>query len=264
MELTADEIAGVPEALRGLFTETDGKFVFQREDTAGLKSALQKERAERAARDKELARFKGIDPDDYATLKARDEELRQKKLIDEGKVEELLNERIGRAKTEWEKERESLTNALKTRDAELDRLLIDKGIESIVLSANTKYPIEPSALEEIQMHARFGKFPLKRTDDGRVVVMDGDRPRYGKDGKEMEIEEWLGDLAAQKPHLFKQSKGAGTTKGTGGGTPTVKRCDEMSDAEKAAFIEEHGEPAYREKFLRERASKPAKPLVRVA
>lgn len=90
-----DKIEELPEALRELYVEKEGKFYLnaEEEDVTGLKSALEKER--KAARDAaaRLRAYDGIDPEKYAQLTAAAEEAERKRAAAEGdwkKLEEQL------------------------------------------------------------------------------------------------------------------------------------------------------------------------------
>ena len=83
--------------------------------------------------------------------------------------------------------------------------------------------------------------------DGETVATGADGVPILKGGVRITMDQWLEDLAATAPHLFKPSNGAGTPPGGGdkpgpGGSPTKRSA--MSDPEKVAYIEEFGREAY--------------------
>lgn len=244
-----------PEFIRDHLVEREGKFVFEAElptETKGLKSALEKERQLRAERDKALGRYADIDPDDYRRLKEQEAAIRDKKLLDEGKVEELLTERITRAKADWEKKDADAQRTIASQQEQLSRLLIDNEIVRLLESSSSKLRAAPGALDDILIQARHGARPIRLGKDGTPVPMDGDKPFYGKNPeKPAGLDEWLGDLATRKPHLFVAPSGAGAHNNHGG-TPPSKQFKDWTREEKDAFIREHGPAAYEQKVLEAR------------
>lgn len=251
-----------PEGLRAHLVEKEGKFVFEGEslgEIKNLKSALQKEREAREQYERKLAGLRDIDPDEYKRLRAEAEAAKDKKLIDEGKVEELLAERIARFQKEAEKERSTYQEKLSAAERQLDVLLIDNEIVRLLEGQDGKLRPAAGALEDILLNLRHGSTRLQRQGDAVIAVDAGGKPIYGKDPtRPAGVLDALGELAAKKPHLFQQSSGAGITNERGGGTPPKKKISEMSQPEKDALIAEVGADGYRAMLLAERKMKVAK------
>src|SRR5574340_458446 len=95
-----EELSQIPETYRDLYIEKDGKFYLDVENiddmpqVGGLKSALQKERDNRATAIREqkelLKKFEGIDPEKAKDALKKLHELEDKRLIEEGKLEEVV------------------------------------------------------------------------------------------------------------------------------------------------------------------------------
>src|SRR5262249_10147762 len=84
---TFEKKEDAPEWMRESLLEQDGKFVFEAElphETAGLKSALEKERKAKAEFEKSLKGFEGIDPEEARRLKVEAEKLEADKLKQKG------------------------------------------------------------------------------------------------------------------------------------------------------------------------------------
>jgi hypothetical protein len=251
-----------PEPLRPLLAEREGRFVFEAEapdEVRGLKSAFERLKEEQRAAKKQLDQYRDVDPEKYRALLEEQQTRAEKKLIEEGKVEELLNERIGRAKAEWDREKGELSEKIRTADEQLDRLLIDNEVVKILESPESRFRLAPGALEDVMLLARHGGWKLARIN-GQVVVVDADgRTQYSaKDPQRaMSIAEWVADLAGKKPHLFQRSAGAGTTNSPNASTASGfnKPFAQWTRAEKNEFIRDKGLPAFQQLIAQNLAAK---------
>lgn len=101
-----DTIDAAPEALREHYTEKDGKFVlavdpvggFALEDVTGLKSALGAERTSREALERQVVKFKDLDPDKARIALAELEEL--KKIDPASEADKIANTKFEAAKSQ--------------------------------------------------------------------------------------------------------------------------------------------------------------------
>ncbi len=81
------------------------------------------------------------------------------------------------------------------------------------------------------------------SEDGQAVAMADGEIVYGKDGKTpLSPLEWAEGLRESAPHLWPRAQGAGAV-GDKGGKGGKKRS-EMSPAEIAAYVKDHGREAY--------------------
>ena len=255
LKAVLDSLDAIPEGLREHYKKgDDGKFRLEAEgveDVTGLKSALEKERNDRkttAQKLKELTEQLGdLDP-----VKAREalkklQELEDKKLIDSGKIDELLAQRTERMQADHNNQvaafKKNIDNLTKDRDqstARLSELLIDNALRA----AATKAGVKATAIEDAVL---WGK-QLYRIKDGNPVPMRGDAIVYGKNPQEpMPMEEWLGTMIGEKPHWFEESAGGGAGGGKGkspGPGAGNKKRSGMTVAEKSQYISEHGRDAY--------------------
>jgi hypothetical protein len=217
-----DALTDVPEALREHYTPRDGKFVLAAE---GLVPAARvaEFRDNNIALTKKLeeltTRFDGVDPDVFRDLSAKALEARGKKLIDAGKVDELVAERVGAMKTEHDKVVTGLTAKQAALTGQLEGLVIDGALRD----AASKAGVRPTAIDDVLLRGRS----VFKLQDGRAVPMDGDKPIYGKSGDPMPIAEWVGGLSASAPHLFEASTGGGARGASpgGGAAGTIARDD---------------------------------------
>jgi len=249
-----DSLDSVPEGLKEHYKKgDDGKFRLDAEgveDVTGLKSALEKERNERKTTAQTLSQLKeqlgDLDP-----VKAREalkklQEIEDKKLIDAGKIDEVVAQRMERATQDFETQKKAFNGQIeaisKDRDSlhgRLSELLIDGALRDAALKAN----VRPEAVDDAIL---LGK-TVYRIKDGQPIPMKGDEVLYGKDAnKPLPMDEWLQGLMQSKPHWFGASAGggAGTQKsGAPAINPKLKRS-EMTTGDKAKFIGTHGRDAY--------------------
>ncbi len=226
LKAIVDSLDAVEEAFRPLYVEKDGKFHVTidglvpktrvdefRDNNLTLKRQM----------DELTARYDGIDPDVARELAAKAAKDRDKKLIDAGKVEELLAERVGAMKGDYEKTLKAEQDAKAALTRQLEGLVIDNAIRD----AAAKTGVRSTAVDDVLLRGRM----LYKLQDGKAVPMDGDKVIFGKSGDAMPIEEWVSTLVEKAPHLFEPSNGAGSRSGagsTGGGSVRVMRDDASS------------------------------------
>ncbi|WP_448506608.1 hypothetical protein [Immundisolibacter sp.] len=234
----------VDEPLRSLYSESNGKFVLGVEGVVP-KSKLDEFRNNNVQlareRDELANKFRDIDPELYRTLTSEHQKLKDKKLIDAGKIDELVEERVKEMRKKLEQERDGYKDQFSTARSRLEKVLID--------NEASRYAVEmgcvETALDDIVMRAR-AQFTLD--NDDRAIAVDGDHKVYGADGvTPLSIKEWMAGLVKRAPHLFKQSSGGGAA-GSGGGPnsgATIKsKADLKGPVEKSKFIAEHGYDAF--------------------
>ena len=225
LKFVIDTLDSVPEAVRSHYTERDGKFVLGVEG-AVPKDRLDEFRSNNVDLKKRLEAFDGVDVEKYRSLTEQEAKIREKKLIDAGKVEELLAERVGSMKSEHDKQIQVLTAANQAATGQLEKLVIDGSIRDQAIKAG----VRPTAIDDVLLRGRS----VFRLQDGKAVPMDGDKPIYGKSGDPMGIDEWVGSLTDRAPHLFEPSQGGGSKQGAGARPSTPGR---IAPADNRAFLQ---------------------------
>lgn len=232
MEVTFDAIDGLPEALKPLAAQADGKYkldlsrLMPAEDLTGLKTALQKERENVGAYSK-LGK-----PEDIAKRIADLEAAAAKG----GKGGEEAQAKLDAMKSEYEgklTEKESRLNALMKRQANAE-----------LRAELAKAGVIPEGLDIL---AKFAEGRISFNDDGspKVLTADG-KPMIGSGADHgATLSDLAKELAKSIPHLVKDDgKGGGGKPPNNGGTPqkTVTRADfdAMSQADRAAFAKSGG------------------------
>lgn len=208
-----DNIESVAEPLRTLYVkQEDGKFVLGVEG-AVPRSKLEEFRDNNIELNKQIAKFKDVDPAKYRELMALQTQLDEKKLIEAGKVDEVVNQRVQTMKGEYDGQINDLKKNNDTLTRQLETLIIDNTVRDV----STKSGVLPTAVDDVLLRAKT----LFKIKDGVATPLDAKgQVIYGKDGQNPQpISEWLEGLKEAAPHLFQGSQGAGS-QGSGGRGPS--------------------------------------------
>jgi hypothetical protein len=219
--LTADEYAALAEPLRGIYTGDASKGYVLDADieahpaVAGLKNTVAATRTERdqikAQLQETVEKYKDIDP-----AKAREalqslQKMNDKKLLDEGQIDELVRQKTERMRGDYDNQIKAYDGQVKSKDTEIGKLtgrleevLIDSGLRQSAMEAGVK----ASAVDDVLLRGRrvwrlHDGTPTPYRDGGSDVL-------FGKDAsKPMSMQEWVASLKAVAPHLFEENSGAG-------------------------------------------------------
>ena len=222
-----DTVDGLSDEVKALYERrSDGKFYL---DLDGLppgvveRSKLDEFRTNNIELlrkiDEMTTRFKDVDPDKYRQIMDEQQKVKDKQLIDAGKIDELVEQRVQRMRTDHE----SQVTALNKANSDLQEAFNDvfgRYSNTLLMAELTRAvdnvgKVRKGALEDIISRAR-GVWSLN--DDGDLQALDGEKPMYGRDGKApLTMAEWLGGLAEMAPHLFEGSSGGGGSGNNGGG-----------------------------------------------
>lgn len=255
LKAVVETIDSIPEAVRGLYKEAEGKFVldvepvegYALEDVSGLKTTLGKEMSLRKRLEKDVLKFKDIDPDKAREALAKLEEIGS---IDPNKeADRLASERLEVAKRQL---LEKHTGEITVRESKIgsltktiEGLLIDNAATAALAEAKGSVEL---LLPHVQKHTRV------REQDGRYVVevidKDGNARIGNAKGDPMTISELVQEM--RKSEAFGRAfeglgqSGGGTQPGNGsGGSPQFKRRSDFKTREdRVAFVEKNGEAAY--------------------
>lgn len=222
LPLIAEKLEDIPEAQRSLYVEKDGKMhldVEGVEDTAGLKSALQKER-DAAKEAKRLmaemqARFAGIDPEKVKAMMHQFEADGEAALIAQGKIGDVIAKRTEKLRDELKKQVELAEANAATAGKRADKFS-QRVLDNHIRLAAGKAGLHSHAIEDALFRAR-SMFSL--TEDGDAVQLAADGTvTLGKDGKTpFSPAEWLESMKEATPHWFPASGSGGGASGGGKG-----------------------------------------------
>jgi len=234
-----ESLDGLDEPLKALYTKTELGWVLDLEDkdykskidefrtnNRSLFSENEKLKAEML----KLEPLKSLDPEMYAkgveALKLQ-QETQDKKLIDEGKVDELIEQRTGVMKSEHAKQIEAKDSLIKRLQGDYDtaqRRLSDHLIEQRISEAvNLVGKVRTNAMSDVLSRAR-GTWRVDDSGLALIALDERGEKRFGKEGNPLKEKEWAEMLIDEAPHLFESARGSGAEGGrpNNGGLGTGK------------------------------------------
>ena len=227
LKLTVDTLDDVPENLRSLYSEADGKFrlaVDGLEDTAGLKSALQKEREAARTAEKQAKAWMalGKTPEEIAALVDAQRKAEADRALKGGEFDKVKNQIVEQS----EREKTDLRNIIKSKDAAIERYLIDaqataaisemKGIPVLLL------PHVKAAVKVVEDNGDFVT---------RVVDAQGN-PRVNSKGEFLSIRDLVDEMRQNEVfgRAFEPTGATGSGAGGSGGGSTKTMTESAFNA----------------------------------
>lgn len=210
-------LEGIGTEDQQFYTELeDGSFVLDTEKYfAGMSSARDKEKEEARKAKEQLQKFQGLDPEAAKIALAKLQEIQDKQKIDEGKIDEVVSERVQNQVKAMKTDLETRLSAAEARanaaEAQLSVVVVDNNVRIEALKAN----VLPEAMDDVLFRANR----VFKLEGNKAVPKEGDNTIYGKDGKTpMTMAEWLEALKDKAPHLFKSAAGSGGGRPVGSGS----------------------------------------------
>lgn len=253
LKFVVDSLDGLSEELKSSYKKgDDGKFhldVDGGEDVSGLKSALQKERdsvkelkGSLKTLEEKIAIYKDIDdPEKAKEALKKIQAIEEKKLIEAGELEKVLENRTAMMKKDHETQVAQLTKRAEEAETnannyktQLATAVIERGISDAI--GEVGQPKKGAMIDIIQR----GRNTWKLDDKGNPIALKPDGSTiFGKDGKApITMKEWAEDLLTEAPFLFEESKGGGgrgSFTGGDGRMLTSEEYEKLTPAEKIAF-----------------------------
>lgn len=211
LKFITDDISGLDENIQGLYEKTeDGKFALQVEG-AVPKTRLDEFRNKNIELMQQMEQFKGVDPDKYQNLLELQRKVDESKLVESGKVDEAVEQRVKTLQKEYDEKLNGLQSKYDGAQAKLEKTLLSSELQGYAIKAGA----HESALDDIQSRARN----VYKLVDEKILPLDQNgQVIYGKNGTDpMPMSEWLQGLAKDAPHLFKESEGGGSRNSGQGG-----------------------------------------------
>ena len=171
-----------------------------------------------------LAQFDGIDVEEYKKAQAELQEIKDKELIDAGKIEELIGQRTERMRQDYERRFEIAQKGMEDAKGRAQRFedeLADLKISSLIMDAiNKAGRPKAGALPDIMSRARH---TWRLDKDGNPVPMSNGQIQYGADANPLTVQDYVLSLMKEAPHLFEENQGSGAPgsdlhESSGGGT----------------------------------------------
>lgn len=271
-KIKQSEFDGLDTAIQQLYVEVegdDGIYVLDAEsdeDTAALKSAFERVKAENKAAKAKMKELEatGTERDNlqalvdkaggaeqlakFAKLQEESEHNELLKLATEGGIQQVIDRVTQRAKADHQTELAALKKQIEERDQKLGDLgkslssaIIDSGIKQAAM----EHVVSPSAAE---LMVRVGRETWQLDENNRPVARADGELQFGKDGKPLQFGEWVESLKETHPFLFKGQSGTGTSPSNPHlplgqrGTHQITR-EEMADLSKVARAKEAAKAA---------------------
>ncbi len=199
----------VDETVQGLKAKNDellGKLTKKNSEFEGFKS-----------------QFADVDLEDYRNYKAKISQDETARLIAEGKIEEVLNQRVEALKQDYDEK-------LK-KTAQESELYKNQFLGTYISASASKAGIDSSVIDIVSSLAQ--QSGVKLDSFGKPVITDKDgNIKYSKDGvTPMSLDEWFSDLRNEKPILWGQPQGAGAVGNNGVVNIADKALNEYTEQE---------------------------------
>ena len=185
---------------------------YSEEEFKGVNSKLKEFRDNNVKLIKDMealtSKFDGIDVDAYKDMLTKQESLKTKKLIDAGKIDELLEEKTKQMREVHNKELDKTNTVNQSLQDQLAKLVIDNAVRDSAMKAG----VVETGMDDILLRSK-SIFSLK---DGKAVPTDAQgNTIFGHGTSEpMTVNEWVNAQMDVAPHLFKASSGSGSSHGT--------------------------------------------------
>ena len=215
------------------------------QEVAGLKAKNSDLHAKLKERDERLKSFDGIEPDAVRNILKKFADDEEAALIAKGEIDQVLSKRTDRMKADYDKKLQAEAEAKAKAEAKAAKLA-ERTLAGALRDAAIKSGALPEALEDIVLRASM----IWRLDEnGEPVALNGEEVILGKDGKTpLSPKEWAESLRESAPHLWPRASGTNAPGSNGTGKPGAsKKASDMTPAEKAKFVGDHGIDAWRKK-----------------
>jgi len=184
------------------------------------------------------SKFSGVDLDVYNNMLQQSQALKDKKLIDAGKIDELMEERSKLMREEHNQVVENMKGQQLDLTKKLEHLLIDSAVRDSAVKAG----VIDTAIDDVVLRSQ-SIFSIK---EGKAVPHDSSGNVIFGDGNSdpMDVSEWVKGLTESAPHLFNASTGGGSKHGSNfsGTNNTISRdvFDNMSHQDRSKFAKDGG------------------------
>lgn len=227
----------IPEALKDEYVEKDGKWVLDAEgmvmsgEVGDLRAKIDEFRSNNLDLADKLKKFEGKkiftpeEVEEFDRLVEQEQSIKDKKLIDSGKIEELLTNRTEKLRSDYDARIDSLEKSLteakdigSKHERRLSKVLVRSEV-SKVLSDQAISPVK-GAMDDI--FDRAGKIWKANPEGVLEAVNAKGEPIYGGEAKALTMVEWAVQVVKDAPFLFDASKG---TDGKGNKGKDIKGDD---------------------------------------
>ena len=168
------------------------------------------------------------------------QESQEAKLISEGKIDELLSQKIEKTRADYEGKLESMQKEMSTRDERIAKLMIDQDATQQFIGAGGL----PDAVSDAVYRAR----QIFRVEDGDLVPRDANGEIVMGENGVLTMKEFMASdkyLKGAARHLYAQAHGVGARggNGTGGQEPNPWAKETLNLTQQARVLKENPEKA---------------------
>lgn len=194
-----------------------------------------------------VEKFSGIDPEQYKAAMSAIESDVEKKLLKEGKIEDVFSMRTEKMRQSYEQQLKAKDTAItkaqeesKKANGERDSYIVDAELRKSLEPPELGYQVGVADLLKEQVLKEFAY------RDGKVIRLKADgTPAFGAKGDPATIGEFLTDIVKDRPYLLKPSAGSGARNNGNAqlnGTKTMRRAefDAITDAAKKSEVARSG------------------------
>ena len=217
LKALVSSLDGINEAFHDLYEKTAEGYVLSGVEDKDYKQRLDEFRNNNVSYRKKIEdleekaeSYKDVDPELYAKMKVELADITDKKLIDEGKVDELLEQRTERMRKEYTDKFDKINVARQAAEdsvAKLTQKLNTSTLNELVTETLAKKAVlQQGALADVLTRASAS---WKADSEGNFTAYNrGGEVLYGSDGKApITMEEWTETLVKEAPFLFEGSRG---------------------------------------------------------
>jgi hypothetical protein len=214
LDVTKEQYEAMPEGLRPLVTEKDGKYTFTADtpdEVKGLKSALKKSTETEKQVKERLEALKDVDPEEYKKLKAAADKLDEDNKKKSGQHDELTL----KLKTAHKVELDAKQVEIDKRDARIKKHLLDGAIRGEAIKAGVLKDLIDDVVVVTSSRFQLG-------DDEKIQVLGDD----GTVDPGATVEKFFAEgFKEKRPHYYAAANGGGSgadNRGGGAGGTTIK------------------------------------------
>lgn len=246
----------IPEALADLYKEKDGKWLLEvdgmvaSDELTSIKTRLDDFRANNIGLTEKLKAFDGKkvltqdEVDEFERLAGQEQSIKDKKLIDAGKLDELLASRTDKMRTDFEAQITSLNESLVStkelaavHEGRLSKVLVQSEVGQLLSSSGNR-PIQ-GALSDLFSRAEQ---VWKVNGEGKLVALNSKGEQvYGTEANPLTLDEWLVQTVKDAPYLFEANKGSeapGSKPSGQKGSDGIIRISRTDEEAKSRHIED--------------------------
>lgn len=252
--LTAAEYKEVPAQFQSLYVEEGDAFVYK--DPKVLKESMVNAKGEKQTLATKLAeyeaKFKDIDPEEARALKAKAKDFENIDKVTQGQIDQV--------KKDLEQKYGSQLTAAQQKVVDREARYANRILSDDIKTALAKAGVTESGAELLTGNLR-NAITVKMGDDGEPefrVLDEKGQQRLNDSADPVSIADLVMEAKKKHPQLFGSAAGSGAGSGQGDknvAAPSDGDTDAWTDAQKQAYIRQHGHEAYRTLLTKNAARK---------